>query len=94
MKSYQKLFLYDEIILQIEKILKKSKEIKNDKNRIEKIYENLALDFLIKIKEIGKKGKEDDVKECKNLAEIISVISKETFFELNKAEALLNYKIN
>jgi hypothetical protein len=92
MNNYQKLFFYEEIIQQIENILKRSKEIKNDKNRIEKIYEELDNDFLYKIKQKGKKENEDEVKECKNIAEIILILSKETFFESNDIKTISKYK--
>ena len=60
MNKYKELFLYDEMIQQIDNILKQSKEIKKETNRIDKIYSLLDGKFIYKIKAKYKNENEKD----------------------------------
>ena len=90
MKKYKDLFLYEELKEYIEKIIKKSKEIKHDKNRIDKIYDLLDEEFINKIKAIYNIENERDEQLCISLVKLINSFPsfpKETYFEvLNKQD--------
>jgi len=92
MKNYKKIFLYDELVKQIDNILKKSEGNINNGYEVENIYAKLENEYLNKIKEIGKKENENETKECKSLLLAISLISGETFFESPKIEDISKYK--
>ena len=56
MKHYKQYFLYTEIVEDISKILKKDKSIVNDAESIEKIYNNLDIELMKKLKEKESQG--------------------------------------
>jgi hypothetical protein len=100
MKKYKDLFLYEELKEYIEKIIKQSKEIKHDKNRIDKIYDLLDEEFINKIKAIYNIENGRDEQLCISLVKHINSFPsfpKETYFEvLNKQDIQKynNFKFN
>ena len=92
MNKYKELFLYDEISQQIEKVLKQSKDIKKDNNRIDNIYNLIINEFIKKMNEIYKIDNINNEQLCAKLVKDINSFPKETFYETFEITNYENYK--
>ena len=92
MNKYKELFLYDEISQQIEKVLKQSKDIKKDNNRVDNIYNLIINEFIKKMNEIYKIDNINNEQLCAKLVKDINSFPKETFYETFEITNYENYK--